>query len=291
MFWRRWVVEGGGGRERERGRGEKISSDATSYNSEDLSPKNGQIGSFCEGTTSDWNADWTSLHSQGDRWSHSCRVDGTKLQQSKNGIIQKSGILSGQRCFYFVQHTMFVSLNTHWIELLHHAIYMPINILAWCKRPSNCWRNLTQDLPRRWASSRVPIYSSECFSALPLPAFDSSLPSLTFTHLYCLTYVCINSYLIDQGICYLTLTEKTYPKRLAFLFLEEISRDFESDLKAEHGDEWLRTVETVGRQYAFIKFDRVIQRKRRDYADPNSSVSASVIVSLVVCHTTMIILP
>ena len=74
---------------------------------------------------------------------------------------------------------------------------------------------------------------------------------------------------------------------------------------------WLRTVETVGRQYAFIKFgeflcffllppnyilremlfkslwrndkhlrllnklltDRVIQRKRRDYLDPNSSTN------------------
>ena len=65
------------------------------------------------------------------------------------------------------------------------------------------------------------------------------------------------SYLIDNGICYLTLTEKSYPKRLAFLFLEEISRDFETDLKAEYGDEWLRTVETVGRQYAFIKFGRI----------------------------------
>lgn len=79
--------------------------------------------------------------------------------------------------------------------------------------------------------------------------------------------------MIDNGICYLTLTEKSYPKRLAFLFLEEISREFEADLKAEHGDEWLRTVETVGRQYAFIKFDRVIQKKRRDYADPNSSAN------------------
>eukprot|EP00596_Hydrurales_sp_CCMP1899_P005994 CAMPEP_0119042626 /NCGR_PEP_ID=MMETSP1177-20130426/16035_1 /TAXON_ID=2985 /ORGANISM="Ochromonas sp, Strain CCMP1899" /LENGTH=208 /DNA_ID=CAMNT_0007009555 /DNA_START=80 /DNA_END=703 /DNA_ORIENTATION=+ len=78
-------------------------------------------------------------------------------------------------------------------------------------------------------------------------------------------------YMIDNGICYLTLTDKSYPKRLAFLFLEEISKEFEADLKAEHGDEWLRVVETVGRQYAFIKFDRVIQKKRRDYSDPNSS--------------------
>lgn len=32
-------------------------------------------------------------------------------------------------------------------------------------------------------------------------------------------------------------------------------------------------METVGRQYAFIKFDRVIQKRRRDYLDPNSSAN------------------
>lgn len=78
-------------------------------------------------------------------------------------------------------------------------------------------------------------------------------------------------YMIEDGICYLTLTDKTYPKRLAFLFLEDISREFVEDLKAEHGDKWLNIVETVGRQYAFIKFDRVIQKRRRDYSDPSSS--------------------
>lgn len=80
-------------------------------------------------------------------------------------------------------------------------------------------------------------------------------------------------YMIDNGICYLTLTDKSYPKRLAFMFLDEISREFEADLKGEHGDDWLRVVETVGRQYAFIKFDRIIQKRRRDFADPNSSAN------------------
>eukprot|EP00596_Hydrurales_sp_CCMP1899_P007681 CAMPEP_0119033658 /NCGR_PEP_ID=MMETSP1177-20130426/714_1 /TAXON_ID=2985 /ORGANISM="Ochromonas sp, Strain CCMP1899" /LENGTH=194 /DNA_ID=CAMNT_0006990571 /DNA_START=260 /DNA_END=841 /DNA_ORIENTATION=+ len=77
-------------------------------------------------------------------------------------------------------------------------------------------------------------------------------------------------YLIDNGIVYLILTDKGYPKRLAFLFLEEMAKEFEADLKAEHGEQWLSIVETVGRQYAFIKFDRIIQRKRRDYNDPSS---------------------
>lgn len=47
----------------------------------------------------------------------------------------------------------------------------------------------------------------------------------------------VSSYLIENGICYLTLTDKSYPKRLAFLFLEDICKEFENDLKEEHGDE------------------------------------------------------
>ena len=46
-----------------------------------------------------------------------------------------------------------------------------------------------------------------------------------------------SSYMISEGICYLALTDKGYPKRLAFLFLEEISHDFVEDLQEEHGDE------------------------------------------------------
>jgi vesicle transport protein SEC22 len=77
--------------------------------------------------------------------------------------------------------------------------------------------------------------------------------------------------MIEEGICYLTLTDKTYPKRLAFLFLEDIAKEFVLDLRAEHGDKWLNVVETVGRQYAFIKFDRVIQKRRREFSDPSST--------------------
>ena len=71
----------------------------------------------------------------------------------------------------------------------------------------------------------------------------------------------------------MTLTDRGYNKRLAFLFLEEISRDFVSYLTMEHGDEWQKVVDTVGRQYAFIKFDQTIQKKRREYSDPNSSAN------------------
>ena len=80
-------------------------------------------------------------------------------------------------------------------------------------------------------------------------------------------------YIIENGICYLVLTDKVYPKRLAFLFLEEIHTDFVEELRNEHGEDWQNTVQTVGRQYAFIKFDRTIQKKKRDYQDPSSSAN------------------
>ena len=80
-------------------------------------------------------------------------------------------------------------------------------------------------------------------------------------------------YVIEHGLCYLALTDKGYNKRLVFMFLDVISNDFVSSLNQEHGENWIRVVETVGRQYAFIKFDQVIQKRRREYSDQNSTVN------------------
>ncbi|CAM9252939.1 unnamed protein product [Ascophyllum nodosum] len=77
-------------------------------------------------------------------------------------------------------------------------------------------------------------------------------------------------YMIEQGICYLTLADKGYPKRLAFLYLEEIHQEFVAELRGDYGEEWRTKVETAARPYAFIKFDKVIQRKRKEFIDPQS---------------------
>lgn len=53
-------------------------------------------------------------------------------------------------------------------------------------------------------------------------------------------------YLLDAGVCYLTLTEKGYPKKLAFQYLEELTNEF----SRLYGPQ----VHTVSRPYAFIKF-------------------------------------
>lgn len=72
-------------------------------------------------------------------------------------------------------------------------------------------------------------------------------------------------------MCYLTLSTRAYPKRLAFLYLEEIYHEFIDELKRDYGDSsYQQQIDLVARPYAFIKFDKCIQKKRKEYADPNS---------------------
>jgi vesicle transport protein SEC22 len=83
--------------------------------------------------------------------------------------------------------------------------------------------------------------------------------------------------IIQEGITYLTLTHGSYPKKLAFAFLEDILAEFQEELKREFGSgagvDYRSRVETIERAYSFIKFDRVIQRKRQEYRDPSSTRS------------------
>lgn len=82
-------------------------------------------------------------------------------------------------------------------------------------------------------------------------------------------------YLIKDSICYLTLTEGSYPKRLAFLYLEEVADAFIEYILSNHctnnGNNWRQIIETTARPYAFIQCERIIQKKQRDFVDPTSS--------------------
>ena len=83
-------------------------------------------------------------------------------------------------------------------------------------------------------------------------------------------------YLVRDSLCYLTLTEQSYPKRLAFLYLEEIADAFLESLAQDYGDQgWREAIDTTARPYAFIKFDLVIQRRRKEFVDPTSRKNTS----------------
>lgn len=85
-------------------------------------------------------------------------------------------------------------------------------------------------------------------------------------------------YMVAGGVCYMTLCETSYPKKLAFAFLEEIAAQFVEELKREFGAtmniDYRSMIETIEKPYYFIKFDRVIQRRKIDYRDPRSQRAA-----------------
>ncbi|XP_073348117.1 vesicle-trafficking protein SEC22b-A [Pagrus major] len=66
-------------------------------------------------------------------------------------------------------------------------------------------------------------------------------------------------YLIAQGVCYLSLCEASFPRKIAFAYLE--------DLHSEFYDQYGRRVPTVTRPYSFIEFDTYIQKTKKTYVD------------------------
>jgi hypothetical protein len=47
---------------------------------------------------------------------------------------------------------------------------------------------------------------------------------------------CARSYIIDDNVCYLTVTEASFPKHIAFSFLQAVREAFVAFLAKEHPD-------------------------------------------------------
>uniref|UniRef100_A0A2C9W1Y4 Longin domain-containing protein n=1 Tax=Manihot esculenta TaxID=3983 RepID=A0A2C9W1Y4_MANES len=67
------------------------------------------------------------------------------------------------------------------------------------------------------------------------------------------------SYIMEGHVCYLTMCDRSYPKKLAFQYLEDLKNEFERINGAQ--------IETAARPYAFIKFDTFIQKTKKLYQD------------------------
>ncbi|GJR53326.1 25.3 kDa vesicle transport protein [Tanacetum coccineum] len=68
-------------------------------------------------------------------------------------------------------------------------------------------------------------------------------------------------------VCYLTMCDRAYPKKLAFQYLEDLKNEFERG----YGNQ----IETAARPYAFIKFDTFIQRTKKLYQDTRTQRNIS----------------
>ncbi len=66
-------------------------------------------------------------------------------------------------------------------------------------------------------------------------------------------------YIIEGRVCYLTMCDRAYPKKLAFQYLEDLKNEFER----VNGSQ----IETAARPYAFVKFDAFIQKTKKLYQD------------------------
>ncbi|KAG4409728.1 hypothetical protein JTP64_000366 [Candida tropicalis] len=67
-------------------------------------------------------------------------------------------------------------------------------------------------------------------------------------------------YLISNSIIYICICNKSYPKKLAFSYLQEISHEFYNS----HGNEALST---KARPYGFNSFDNFLQKTKKIYQD------------------------
>lgn len=66
-------------------------------------------------------------------------------------------------------------------------------------------------------------------------------------------------YIIANNVAFLTLADKSYPRKLAYEYLEELQNEF--------GRLYGSQVDAVSRPYAFIKFDTFIQKTKKLYMD------------------------
>ncbi|KAK6354109.1 SNAP receptor [Orbilia blumenaviensis] len=72
-------------------------------------------------------------------------------------------------------------------------------------------------------------------------------------------------YLIQDGVCYLCICERSYPRKLAFTYLSDIATEFASSYPQ-------REVHSPSvRPYQFVDFDTFMQRTKRTYQDTRAT--------------------
>lgn len=92
------------------------------------------------------------------------------------------------------------------------------------------------------------IFTYDCYEALTTcrVIFDFMTYCQDRDNDIVLSFPFVNSYIIENGVCFLTLTDKTFSKRAAFSFLEELSSEFHR--------EFGHKIATATRPYSFIEF-------------------------------------
>ncbi|KAI0080701.1 protein transport protein Sec22 [Panus rudis PR-1116 ss-1] len=74
-------------------------------------------------------------------------------------------------------------------------------------------------------------------------------------------------YLIVDNVVFLVIAEKSYPRKLAFSYLDELSKEFATSYGAK--------VDSVRKPYAFVGFDTFMAKTARLYQDTRTASAAN----------------
>ncbi|XP_060203597.1 25.3 kDa vesicle transport protein SEC22-1 [Lycium barbarum] len=91
-----------------------------------------------------------------------------------------------------------------------------------------------------------------------------ALPSSKMTIL--VDHHCFN-YIVENGICFLTLFESSYPRKLAFHYLQDLQLEFERLDRS--------LADRITKPYTFIKLDTIIGNIRKQYVDTRTQANLS----------------
>jgi vesicle transport protein SEC22 len=72
-------------------------------------------------------------------------------------------------------------------------------------------------------------------------------------------------YLISNNIIYICISEKSYPRKLAFTYLSDICTEFSNTYPSQ------QVLSTILRPYAFMEFDTFISRTKATYSDTRAT--------------------
>lgn len=72
-------------------------------------------------------------------------------------------------------------------------------------------------------------------------------------------------YVISADIVYFAITDRTYPRKLAFTYLSDLSTEFSNTYPAQ------QLLSPVLRPYAFMEFDTFISRTKATYSDTRAT--------------------
>ncbi|PPJ49725.1 hypothetical protein CBER1_02915 [Cercospora berteroae] len=76
-------------------------------------------------------------------------------------------------------------------------------------------------------------------------------------------------YVLNDAVAYLAITERSYPKKLALTYLEDIRAEFQTSYKRDEiHDPQLRP-------YQYSEFDRFIERSKKTYQDSRATDNLS----------------